>query len=127
MSRVARNEYAYSESNSIVAIHGLGGHWKSTWTGASNKLWLKDFLPNQLNAEAIKSRIMSFGYDSRTIFTKAVTDIDDAAAMLLDRIDGERQSAEEKARPLIFVAHSLGGIVAKKVCALRAYLYWLTN
>lgn len=60
---------------------------------------------------------MSFGYDSRTIFTKAVTDIDDVAAMLLDRIDGERQSAEEKARPLILIAHSLGGIVVKKVCA----------
>jgi alpha-beta hydrolase superfamily lysophospholipase len=57
---------------------------------------------------------MSFGYDSRTIFTKAVTDIDDAAAMFLDRIDGERQSAEGKARPLILIAHSLGGIVVKR-------------
>jgi alpha-beta hydrolase superfamily lysophospholipase len=60
---------------------------------------------------------MSFGYDSRTVFTKAVTDIDDVAAMLLDRINGERQSAEEKERPLILIAHSLGGIVVKKVWA----------
>jgi predicted alpha/beta hydrolase family esterase len=61
---------------------------------------------------------MSYGYDSRVIFTKAITDIDDAAAMLLDRIDGERQSVEEIARPILFIAHSLGGIVVKKVGTL---------
>ena len=58
---------------------------------------------------------MSYGYVSDTAFTKAVTDIDDVAGMLLDRLDGERQSAAEKARPVIFVAHSLGGVVVKKV------------
>lgn len=70
---------------------------------------------------------MSFGYDSRTIFTKAVTDIDDVAAMFLDRIDGERQSAEEKARPLILIAHNLGGIVVKKVCIPTTCLQWPTD
>ena len=72
-------------------------------------------MPDQLNDAGIKSRIMSFGYNANTIFTKAVTDIDDTAAMFLNRIDGERQSAEEKARPLMLIAHSLGGIVVKKV------------
>lgn len=115
MSQGPREEQICSETTSIVAVHGLGGHWKSTWTGASDKLWLRDFLPNQLSEAGIKCRTMSFGYDSRTIFTKAVTDVDDTAAMLLDRIDGERYSAEEEARPLILVAHSLGGIVVKKV------------
>lgn len=104
-----------AQTDSIVAVHGLGGHWRTTWTGASGKLWLKDFLPSQLNEAGIKSRIVSYGYDSNTVFTKAVTDIDDAAAMLLDRLDGERQSDSEKTRPLVFIAHSLGGIVTKKV------------
>jgi predicted alpha/beta hydrolase family esterase len=58
---------------------------------------------------------MSYGYNSRTAFSKAVTDIDDEAAMLLDRIDGERNTEVEKRRPIIFIAHSLGGIVVKKV------------
>ena len=61
---------------------------------------------------------MSYRYNSRTAFSKAVTDIDDEAAMLLDRIDGERQSNDQKARPIIFVSHSLGGIVVKKVRVL---------
>jgi predicted alpha/beta hydrolase family esterase len=35
--------------------------------------------------------------------------------MLLDRLTGERQTPEEKSRAIIFIAHSLGGIVVKKV------------
>jgi hypothetical protein len=110
---------------SIVAVHGLGGHWKSTFTGASDKLWLRDFLPNQLDNAHIKCRVMSFGYHSRTVFAKAVTDIDDVAARLLDCINGGRQSTEEKARPLILIAHSLGGIVVKKVCAWTLIVRWI--
>jgi hypothetical protein len=83
-----------------------------TWIAENGKLWLRDFLPTQLP----KARIMSFGYNSDTAFSAAVTDIDDVALMLLDRMDGERQLEEEKKRPIVFISHSLGGIVVKKVC-----------
>ena len=58
---------------------------------------------------------MSFGYDSRTAFTKAVIDIEGVADMLLNWVDGRRESDQERSRPLIFISHSLGGIVVKKV------------
>ena len=58
---------------------------------------------------------MSFGYDSDTAFSCAVTDITNVAKMLLKRLRGARQSAEEKRRPIVFISHSLGGIVVKKV------------
>jgi hypothetical protein len=58
---------------------------------------------------------MSFGFDSNTAFTKAVTDIEDVADMLLDRLNGERQTPAEKSRPIMFIAHSLGGIIVKRV------------
>jgi len=77
-------------------------------------LWLRDFLPSQLPP----ARIMSYGYNSRTAFSEAVTDINDEAAMLLDRLDGEHQSKDQKTRPIIFISHSLGGIVVKKVSVL---------
>jgi hypothetical protein len=109
---------AAAELRSIVAVHGLGGHWKQTWIGASDRLWLRDFLPGQLSDSGIKSRIMSYGYDSDTAFSKSVTDIDDAAIMLLDRLEGDRQSVDEKGRPVVFIAHSLGGIVVKKACLI---------
>jgi len=96
-------------------VHGLGGHWEDTWRDASTKVWLRDFLPNQLQNAGINARIMSYGYNSDTAFSKGVTNIDDEAGMLLARLDGDRQSPEEKSRPIIFIAHSLGGIIVKKV------------
>lgn len=104
-----------AEPSSIVAVHGLGGDYKRTWTGAKDKLWLQDFLPVQLEQENIAARVMSFGYNSSTVFSKSVTDIEDTAADLLIRLYDERQSKEEEKRPIIFVAHSLGGIIVKKV------------
>lgn len=98
-----------------MAVHGLGGDWDRTWTGTTKKNWLRDFLPQQLQKEGVPARVMSFGYDSRTAFTKTVSDIEDVADMLLYRVRGMRESGTENSRPLICVAHSLGGIVVKKV------------
>ena len=69
----------------------------------------------QLMEESITARVMSFGYNSDTFFSKSITDIKDTAASLLNRLNDERQSKEEKERPIIFISHSLGGIVVKKV------------
>ena len=63
----------------------------------------------------IVARLMSYGYDSTTAFSKSVTDVKDQATMLLDALYSERLSPLEKTRPLIFIAHSLGGIIVKKV------------
>jgi hypothetical protein len=101
--------------SSIVSVHGLGGHWRKTWTDDNGNLWLRDFLPGQLQDKGINARILSYGYNSDTAFSKAVTNIDDEASMLLDRLDGVRSSEQEQKRPIVFIAHSLGGILVKKV------------
>lgn len=59
--------------------------------------------------------VWSYGYNADTALSAAVTDLNDEAEMLLDRIKGERSTASTKARQIIFVAHSLGGILVKKV------------
>jgi hypothetical protein len=97
-------------SYSIVAVHGLGGGWDTTWTDENGELWLRDFLPLDLP----RARIMSYGYNVHTAFSKAVTNISDVAASLLNRLDNERQPHERK-RPIIFISHNLGGIIVKKV------------
>jgi protein SERAC1 len=97
---------------SIVAVHGLGGDWEDTWTDdKSGRMWLRDFVPQQLPS----ARVWSFGYDSAYSLSKSETDIDDAARSLIDGLDGERQHKLAKRRPIIFIAHSLGGIVVKRV------------
>jgi hypothetical protein len=99
----------------IIAIHGLNGHYLNTWTAVS-KLgtecnWLKDLLPNQIP----NARIMSFGYNSAVQFSKSAASIGSFAEDLLEDIMSRRETTAEKARPIIFICHSLGGIVFKKV------------
>ncbi|KAF8532865.1 hypothetical protein BDD12DRAFT_901378 [Trichophaea hybrida] len=64
-----------------------------------------------------------FGYNSDTAFSTAVTDIDDVARMVLERLDGKRQFPEEKKRPVVFVSHSLGGVVALILAHERSNIF----
>lgn len=63
----------------------------------------------------IAARIMSYGYDSTTAFSKSVTDIEDQARILIDTLSLERKLNSAKDRLLIFVASNLGDIIVKKV------------
>lgn len=98
-----------------MAVHGLSGDWESTWTDPeSKKLWLRDFIPSQFPSTGL--RVWSFGYDSATVFTNSAADIDDAAKALVNALHGERQTKNSRRKPIIFIAHSLGGIIVKRVC-----------
>ncbi|KAI9713377.1 MAG: hypothetical protein M1812_006655 [Candelaria pacifica] len=104
-----------SSALDIVAVHGLGGGWRKTWNDAeSRKNWLRDYLPRQLESQGRQARVLSYGYNSGGILSKAVGNIDDVAQELLVRLQGRRSSSAEKSRPILFIAHSLGGVVVKK-------------
>ncbi|KAF4981698.1 hypothetical protein FDECE_17641 [Fusarium decemcellulare] len=95
----------------IVAIHGLGGHPFKTWTEKEGRhLWLRDSLP----AHIPEARIMTFGYDSTIVFGKSRSQIHDYALDLASRLEMLRQRPQERDRPLIFICHSLGGVVFKE-------------
>ncbi|KAJ9607048.1 hypothetical protein H2200_008120 [Cladophialophora chaetospira] len=95
----------------IVAVHGLGGDAFATWTHPkSKKFWLRDFLPQQI-ADA---RIMTFGYNAHAAFGQSTAEILDHAKSLLTSLVDKREEPEKIRRPLIFIAHSLGGIVVKQ-------------
>lgn len=94
----------------IVALHGLNGHWERMWQSTANQaIWLRDFLPQQIP----HARIISFGYDSILQFSKSVADIGTFAEQLLEDLRSRRSGASSR-RPVVFICHSLGGIVAKK-------------
>lgn len=101
--------------NSIVAVHGLNprnkvDHATATWTALrSKKLWLRDFLPNRIP----KARIMIFGYDANVALGSGTDGVCEQATNLYQRLYYERQEAPN--RPLIFICHSLGGLVVKRV------------
>ncbi|KAG9056275.1 hypothetical protein FS842_011164 [Serendipita sp. 407] len=97
----------------IIAIHGLDGHREQSWTAENEKLWLKDFLPNDLP----NARILSYGYDADTrsfIQTSSKT-ISHHAEDFVERLSQLRRMHPR--RPIIFLAHSLGGIILKRYFA----------
>ncbi|KAL8870709.1 MAG: hypothetical protein Q9174_003308 [Haloplaca sp. 1 TL-2023] len=99
----------------IVFIHGLGGDSKRTWT-VGDCCWPLDLLPKDIT----KARVFSFGYPANiTSFwgPPSKTDIGDHADSLRWALLDERLDCSN--RPIIFVAHSLGGLVCAEAI-LRA-------
>ncbi|PVF91412.1 TPR-like protein [Serendipita vermifera] len=98
----------------IVAIHGLGGHRERSWTAKNGKMWLKDFLPNDIS----NARILTYGHDADTHSRTYMTPqrLLHFAEDFVQDLSRERKSDPE--RPIIFLAHSLGGIILKKALAL---------
>ena len=68
-------------------------------------------MPSQLPA----ARIMSYGYDSKTLFTESAENISDIAKNLLEHLSMKRKDVQEMSRPIMFISHSLGGIIVKEV------------
>lgn len=112
----------------ICFIHGLTGNRRNTWSSRDNSvIWPKDVLPSILGAV----RILTFGYDAY-IVTKSVAShngVLDHAKNLLNDLTRTR-IGRDVSRPLILVAHSLGGIVSKEAILLsrnnsQAHLRWM--
>lgn len=76
---------------SIVAVHGLNPtntelHAELTWT-AGGKLWLRDFLPEQLP----NARVLLFGYNSNVAFGTSTAGVREQAENLLNRLKAKRR------------------------------------
>ncbi|OCL01570.1 hypothetical protein AOQ84DRAFT_230809, partial [Glonium stellatum] len=95
----------------VILVHGIGGHWQKSWEFEGFN-WVKGFLKPDLEDAGFVADIWSYGYDSRTS-TNSVANIEDVAIMLLDHISGLGNTY-----PIVFVAHSLGGLVVKKTTIL---------
>ncbi|KAL9619809.1 MAG: hypothetical protein Q9160_005645 [Pyrenula sp. 1 TL-2023] len=108
----------------IIFIHGLGGDSRKTWSRDHNPelFWPGLWLPLETDLE--RARIFTFGYNAkfRPGEAKSAANISDFAKELLfelrfgKTLEGESFGIGET--PLIFVAHSMGGLLAKKACLL---------
>ncbi|KAE8139194.1 hypothetical protein BDV38DRAFT_54715 [Aspergillus pseudotamarii] len=101
----------------VFAIHGLGSNPKSAWRGYSPNgtelYWLRDLLPNVDGMG--EARVTMINHQTSYLEDAAVMEFEDHAKRLLDDIERVRQTHELRCRPIIFIAHSFGGLLLKQV------------
>ena len=123
MTDVSVNRFGLTEVSSsspatvdIVFVHGLNGDPHNTWTSEKSKtFWPSQLLPPLLEEE--KARILVYGYDADvTSFTDGASrdKIHNHAEHLVAELAANRRIRKATERPIIFVAHSLGGLVVKR-------------
>ena len=93
----------------VVFVHGLDGDGRSTWhpKGEPDKFW-----PLWLAEDLPRTAVWSVDYEASSIAWKGATmPLVDRATNLLDllSLDGIGE------RPVVFVCHSLGGLVVKQM------------
>ncbi|KAN0112346.1 hypothetical protein V8E51_005297 [Hyaloscypha variabilis] len=132
-----------SEADPIIAdvifVHGLQGHPRKTWQAnmdvpagkrsflgirkrkrsecqesSDAMFWPADLLPDDYK----NMRILTYGYDSNVSrYFKGPTNklnLSQLGEGLLNRVVGERRRSEASGRPIVFVAHSLGGLLVEE-------------
>ncbi|KAM7211892.1 hypothetical protein V8F06_012734 [Rhypophila decipiens] len=107
----ARDEMS-SPGLDIVFVHGLRGHREKTWTSKSGVFWPRDLLPKDLPG----TRVMSWGYDAAVVQFFSSESASQASLFahgksLLEDISAKRRRGRK--RPILWVCHSLGGLVVK--------------
>ena len=100
----------HTNCSSVVFVHGLTGNGETTWTHSNGK-----FLPDLIIKRYPSMRLMTFGYDAN------ITEIWGVAGKNTLRDNGKSLAQAVSARitgqlsrPLIFIAHSLGGLVVEQ-------------
>ncbi|KAL8341906.1 hypothetical protein RB601_005287 [Gaeumannomyces tritici] len=106
----------------IVLVHGLNGEPKRTWAAKDNGVyWPADLLPPSLKGR--HANILVYGYNADVYSNRKDKSPSDNfihvhAQTLVAKLSIYRRSEETTRNPIIWVAHSLGGILVK-----RALLY----
>lgn len=104
----------------ICFIHGLTGDRNSSWTAPGQPTpWPKTLLPSRLP----KARIVTYGYDAYVVRKSVASKnrLIDHATNLIHDLTTDRASCHASSRPIIFVAHSLGGLVCKEAILLSRH------
>ena len=109
MSKEPKLERVFSGSNplvDVIFIHGFIGDSRTTWSDESGD----EFWPNWLKSDIDKISVYTVGYRT-SLFERQDMDVFELAGTLLDLFVSN--GIGEK--PVAFIAHSFGGILAKLI------------
>ncbi|KAI0466630.1 hypothetical protein F4859DRAFT_293820 [Xylaria cf. heliscus] len=104
----------------LFFVHGLNGGSRSTWSKTSDgTFWPQDWLSFDDGFHDV--RIHTFGYSSG-VNHESVLNVHDFASNLLACIHHCPAVASSPSGPILFVGHSMGGLVIKKAYVLARQL-----
>lgn len=93
----------------VVFVHGLGGGSHSTWTGSDAT---QDFWPSWIGTDFANVGVWTLGYHADvSAWTNESMPLADRGTAILETLANEGIGE----RPVIFIAHSMGGILAKQI------------
>ncbi|KAI1182505.1 ribonuclease-like protein p/mrp subunit [Nemania serpens] len=106
----------------IVAVHGINGDAFNTFSAKSNnRFWLgdQDMLPRDVK----NSRVMTYRYPASVATLLGGTSSDrilQHAQTLIAELVADRELENATERPIVFICHSLGGIIVKRALVYSA-------
>lgn len=109
----------------IVLVHGLGTNSNSAWVGRGDSspdfCWPTDSLPKRLRGTC-SVRILAYDYDTTYWTPEYLTERTLLAQTphLAQSLASFGHTTLDQSRPIIFIAHGLGGIVVKNALVLAA-------
>ncbi|KAF4132530.1 hypothetical protein GN958_ATG18260 [Phytophthora infestans] len=118
----------------VVFVHGLRGHPFGTWrTDMSNKLegnnniWPDVLLGRDLQRNKIPARLVTLGYEAGMVSWSSPwpsLTLQERARVMLSalyaaNIGRDRGHPGAPARPVVFITHSMGGLLTKKMLLLE--------
>ncbi|MET0661173.1 MAG: alpha/beta fold hydrolase [Steroidobacteraceae bacterium] len=108
----------------VVFVHGLGGGAYSTWfSGEASEL---GFWPAKLAEEHPSCCVWTLQYDTPMFewnpLSRSNIDLLDRAAWLVETLVQVQSDKKLPTRPLVFVAHSLGGVLVKQALQFASLL-----
>ncbi|VUC29568.1 unnamed protein product [Clonostachys rosea] len=98
----------------VIALSGLGGHaFESFKERGGDHMWLRDSLPYDITWEETgqpMARVMTYGYESGVVESENIQNIEDLATTFHSSL----HALAPIMRPIILIAHSLGGLIVKQ-------------
>jgi hypothetical protein len=95
----------------VIFIHGLGGHHVETWQPPSGETW-----PQRVANAHPDVQVWSLAYPAKVGEAFTIDKVDQPGIRGLAVLATQRMTDQEIGkRPTIFVCHSLGGLLAKRI------------
>lgn len=116
----------------VVFVHGLRGHPFGTWrtdmgnsVDGKNDIWPDVLLASDLRRSHINARLITLGYEAGMVSWSSpwpTLTLQERGKVMLDALYaaniGRSKRADQSANPIVFVTHSMGGILVKKMLLL---------